>query len=381
MGAPLAAVDSVIGTLADLVRINSVNPAYADGVSEAGVAGYIRHFFRTYGIETFEQTVFPGRPNVVAKLPGCDSSRRIVLEAHMDTAGIVGMSIPPFEPELRGGKLYGRGACDTKAGLAAMMCAAASLARERRTPPCEIWVVGAADEEFSYGGVLDLCEGLRADAAIVAEPTSLRLVVATKGCVRFRVVVHGKAAHSSKPQLGVNAISQMARVISVLEQHAASLSAAAHPLLGPGTFNIGKITGGTQVNMVPESCAIEIDRRLLPGEEPADVMRRYADLIRDIPGVRAEVEPPMLQDRPLETPTESRVVRVASEVLAGLGLDEKPCGVPYGSDASKLSRAGVPSIVIGPGSIDQAHAAIEFVECVEVERALDFYRMFMLSFD
>jgi acetylornithine deacetylase/succinyl-diaminopimelate desuccinylase-like protein len=133
------------------------------------------------------------------------------------------------------------------------------------------------------------------------------------------------------------------------------------------------------VNVVPESCAIEIDRRLLPGEEPRAVLRRYAELIRDISGVRAEAQP-LLQDVPLETPLESSVVRVASEVLAELGLDEKPCGVPYGSDASKLSRAGVPSIVIGPGSIDQAHSAIEFVECAEVEQAFEFYRKFMLSF-
>jgi acetylornithine deacetylase len=380
MGAAQTATHSVIKTLADVVRINSVNPAYEHGVSEAGVAGYMRDFFRVYGIETLEQTVFPGRPNLIARLPGRDSSRRVVFEAHMDTAGIVGMSVPAFEPEVKGGKLYGRGSCDTKGGLAAMMCAMASLVQERRTPPCDIWVVGAADEEFSYRGVLRLCEGLRADAAVVAEPTSLRLVVATKGCLRFRIVVHGKAAHSAKPQLGTNAISHMAQVISVLEQNAVSLAASTHKLLGAATFNIGTITGGTQVNVVPESCAIEIDRRLLPGEEPADVLRRYADLIHDIPGVRAELQPPLLEDVPLETPLDSSVVRLASEVLAGLDLDESPCGVPFGSDASKLSRAGIPSIIFGPGSIDQAHAAIEFVECAEVEQAFEFYRMFMLSF-
>src|SRR5579872_5458867 len=380
MGAAQTATQTLIGTLCELVRINSVNPAYEHGASEAGVAEYMRHFFRAYGIETVLQTVFPGRPNLIAKLPGLDASRRIVFEAHMDTAGIAGMGIPAFEPEVSGGRVYGRGSCDTKAGLAAMMCALASLAQERRTPPCEIWLAGAADEEFSYRGVLCLCEELRADAAVVAEPTSLRLVVATKGCVRFRIVVHGKAAHSSKPELGVNAISQMATVISGLERHAASLAATPHALLGPRTMNIGTITGGTQVNVVPESCAIEIDRRLLPGEDTDDVLRGYADLVRAIPGVQAEVQPPLLQDLPLETPAESAVVRVASQVLAGLGLDGTPCGVPYGSDASKLSRSGVPSIVIGPGSIDQAHAAIEFVECAEVEQAFEFYRSFMLSF-
>lgn len=380
MRAPQLTKNPVIDTLEDLVRINSVNPAYDQGVPEAGVAAYMQHFFRERGIVTREQTVFPGRPNLIATLPGRNSSRRIVFEAHTDTAGIAGMTIPPFVPVVSGGKLYGRGSCDTKAGLAAMMCAMASLACDGITPPCEICVVGAADEEFSYRGVVKLCEGLRADAAIVAEPTSLRLVVATKGCVRFRIVVYGKAAHSSKPHLGVNAITHMARVIAVLEEDASSLARTSHPLLGPGTFNIGTVRGGEQVNVVPDSCAIEIDRRLLPGEEPEDVLQRYAERVRKIPGVRAEVQIPMLQDVPLETPIESSVVRVASEVLAQLGLDGTPSGVPYGSDASKLSRSGVPSVVIGPGSIDQAHAAVEFVDCEEVERAFDFYRMFMLSF-
>jgi acetylornithine deacetylase/succinyl-diaminopimelate desuccinylase family protein len=370
----------VIDILRDLIRINSVNPAYEHGVSEAGVAAYMQEFFRAYGIETLEQAVFPGRPNLIAKLPGRDASRRVVFEAHMDTAGIARMDIPAFEPKLSGGKVYGRGSCDTKAGLAAMMCALASLAREGLTPPCEIWMVGAADEEFSYRGVVRLCEGLSASAAVVAEPTSLRLVVATKGCVRFRIVVHGKAAHSAKPQLGISAISHMARVVSALERDADLLAAKTHPLLGPGTFNIGIIAGGTQVNVVAERCAIEIDRRLLPGEDPGEVLRSYADLIRDIAGVQAEVQPALLQDLPLETSAESSVVRVASEVLAGLGLDREPCGVPYGSDASKLSRSGVPSIVFGPGNIDQAHAATEFVECDEVEKALEFYRTFMLAF-
>jgi len=140
MGAAQMATYSVIDTLAGLVRINSVNPAYERGVSEAAIAAYMQHFFRAHEIETIEQTVFSGRPNLITKLPGRDSSRRIIFEVHMDTAGISGMTIPAFEREING-KLYGRGSCDTKAGLAAMMCALASLSRDRRIPLCEIWVV------------------------------------------------------------------------------------------------------------------------------------------------------------------------------------------------------------------------------------------------
>ncbi len=376
-------MEDVIQTLRDMVQINSVNPAYEGGTGESGIASYIRRFFADRGIEVSEQTVFPERPNVLARVPGREPSRRVLLEAHMDTAGTTGMDGPPFEARIENGRLYGRGACDTKAGLAAMMHAVAEVAAGSPQPKCEILFAAAADEEHTYRGVVSLCEGLRADAAVVSEPTSLRLVTATKGCLRFRVHVKGKAAHSSKPHLGVNAVSQMARMIVALEKDAEQLAGTVHPLLGPATFNIGIIRGGTQVNIVPDSCAIEIDRRLLPGEEPEAVWNRYARLIdgyRDfLPGLDATLEP-MIQDLPLETPGTARVAQVAAEVLADLGLDPAPVGVPYGSDASKLARAGVPSVVFGPGSIDQAHAATEFVTCGEVKLALEFYRRFLVDY-
>jgi acetylornithine deacetylase len=372
----------VIQTLADLIRIRSVNPAYEGGAPEAHIAAFIREFFCSRGIECYEQEVFPGRPNLIARVLGRQPARRVVFEAHVDTASASGMDIPPFEPEIRDGCVYGRGACDTKAGLAAMMHALAAL---QQLPPCEIWVVAAADEEFSYRGVVRLCEGLTADAAVVSEPTDMRLVVATKGCVRFRILARGIAAHSSKPELGRNAIVTMARVVGALEGHTAALAKKTHPLLGHATYNIGTIHGGTQVNIVPDACAIEIDRRLLPGEEIDAVLAEYeallASLSREDPDLRVEMEPPMLSDYPLETAAEEPVAVVAGQVLQQLGLPGSPVGVPYASDASKLSRAGIPSIVIGPGSIDQAHAAVEFVDCRQVDQAFEFYRGFMETFE
>ena len=219
---------SVLSTLSDLVAINSINPAYHDGVSEEGVARYVDEFFRSRNIETFRQTVMPGRSNVIARVPGRNPERRIVLEAHMDTVSVRGMTIPPFDPVVRDGLLYGRGSCDTKAGLAAMMHAVASL---EGPPPCEVWLAAVVDEEFSFQGVLALCDGLRADAAIVAEPTSLRAVIASKGVLRWKIRTRGKAAHSSKPHLGINAISHMAQIISALDRDAESLANRSHPLL------------------------------------------------------------------------------------------------------------------------------------------------------
>lgn len=374
----------VLQTLTKLVSINSVNSSYEGGPGEAEIAGWIQSFFEERGMEVWQQEVFPGRPNVIVRLAGQDPSRRVILEAHTDTVSVQGMTIPPFEPRLENGKLYGRGSCDTKAGLAAMMHAVASLHEEGLRPPCEVWLAAVVDEEFSYRGVVKLCEGLTAHAALVAEPTGLRAVIASKGIVRWRILVRGKAAHSGKPHLGVNAISHMARIVLALEQDHHELAARSHPLLGPATVNVGVIHGGVQVNVVPDQCAIEIDRRLLPGETVAGVLAHYQRMLDRLaqanPTFDAVMETPMLTDEALETPADAAPVRVAGEVLAAMGRDSEPCGVPFSSDASKLSRQGVPSIVIGPGSIDQAHAAVEYVDAAEVQSACEFYRNFILSF-
>ncbi|MGC1275137.1 MAG: M20 family metallopeptidase [Planctomycetaceae bacterium] len=375
----------LVETLAALVRINSVNSAYEDGPGEREVASWIRRFFEQRGIEVREQEVFLNRPNVLAKLPGRDPSRTVVLEAHMDTVSIQGMTIPPFEPTIDDGKLYGRGSCDTKAGLAAMMHAVASIHADGLQPPCDVLLAAVVDEEYSFRGVVKLCEGLVADAAIVAEPTQLRAVVASKGVLRWRIVVRGKAAHSSKPHLGVNAISHMARIVLAIEADHRRLVSREHPLLGPATCNVGVIRGGVQVNFVPDECAIEIDRRLLPGERADAVLGHYQklldDLAREHTDLDATMEPPLLVDEALETPSDSPPARLAGTLLKSMGLDGTPCGVPFGSDASKLSRQGVPSLIVGPGSIDRAHAAVEYVELDQVRRAFEFYREFCLRFE
>ncbi len=379
------AASPLIQTLADLVRINSINSSYEGGPGEREIATWVRRFFEQRGIEVWEQEVFPNRPNVIARLPGRNASRRVILEAHMDTVSVQGMSIDPFEPRIADGKLYGRGSCDTKAGLAAMLHAVASLHEEGIRPPCEVWLAAVVDEEYSYRGVVKLCEGLTAHAALVAEPTGLRAVIASKGVLRWRIMVRGKAAHSGKPHLGVNAINHMARVVLALEEDHQSLAARKHPLLGPATCNVGVIRGGVQVNFVPDECAIEIDRRLLPGEQVETVLVHYQGLLdalkREHPTLDAVMEPPMLTDEALETQPDSAPAQLASSLLTKMGLDAQLCGVPFGSDASKLSRQGILSLVFGPGSIDQAHAAVEFVEVEQVQRAFEFYREFILRFE
>ena len=374
---------SVVEILSQLVRINSVSPAFG-GPGEGELGSWVRRFFEARGFEVGEQEVWPERRNIIARLPGRDRTRRVILEAHLDTVSVQGMTISPFEPRIADGQLYGRGACDTKGGLAAMMHAVAGVKADGLVPPCDVWLAAVVDEEFSFRGVTKLCENLVAEAAIVAEPTNLRAVVASKGVLRWRIRVQGKAAHSGKPHLGINAINHMARVILALEEDHRGLANNSHPLLGSATCNVGVIHGGVQVNFVPDQCVIEVDRRLLPGEKPAAVLAHYQSLIDALQlqhaTLRAVMEPPMLTDDPLETPVESAVVRLATALLAERRRDAQPGGVPFGSDASKLSRQGVPSIVFGPGSIDQAHGAVEFVDLAEVEAAAGFYRDFILRF-
>jgi acetylornithine deacetylase len=375
---------SAVRTLADLVGINSVNPAYAQGRPEAEIQAYVLDFFRQHDISACEQPAMPGRANVIGILPGRAQGKRIVFEAHSDTAAIEGMTVPPFAAELRDGRLYGRGACDTKAGLAAMLHAIADLRHAGTIPEAEIWVVAAIDEEHSYRGVVRLLEGLQADAAVVSEPTGMRLVVASKGCLHWRTVVRGKAAHSSKPHLGVNAIFGMARVLARLEGDAGRLRAMSHPLVGSPTLSVGTIAGGSQVNIVPASCSIEIDRRLIPGEDPQRVFADYQQLIAELReqhrGLDVSLEPPDLEDWPLQTEMNSRLVEIAQDVLRSHGLNGDPAGVDFGSDASKFGQAGIASVIFGPGSIDQAHTADEFVNLEEVERAFLVYRDLMSKY-
>jgi acetylornithine deacetylase/succinyl-diaminopimelate desuccinylase family protein len=369
----------VLTLLADLVRINSVNPAYEGGQSEAGIVKYLEDYFRQHAIETWEQEVLPGRPNLIAMLPGRNRFRRLIFEAHTDTVYAGGMDIPPFDPVISEGRIYGRGSCDTKGGLAAMAFAAVSLKKAGIVPGCEIWVVAAADEEHSFRGVRGLLEGLEATAAVVSEPTEMRVAIASKGVLRWRIKCHGKAVHSSKPHLGVNAISNMARVVLALEEKNGDLQSAPHPLLGVATLNVGLIEGGRQVNVVPDLCVIDVDRRLLPGEKIPDVLAHYGRLLD--PELGAEFERPMLEDEAFETSRDEPIVQCAIRVSQELGMGPEPIGVPFGTDASKFSRHGIPSIICGPGSIDQAHGAIEYIECAQVEQAVEFYRHLMIAFE
>jgi len=378
--------EEIFATLADLISINSVNPQYPGGPGEGLLAEYVGEFFKRNSIPYTYQLVFQGRPNVIATVAGRSGGGKLVFEAHMDTASELGMSIQPFQPLRKNGLMYGRGSCDTKAGLAAMMHAFKAVSDAGLQPRVSAVLLAAADEEHAFGGIVKFLEaGVNAEGAVVAEPTALETVTASKGILRWRIRTHGRAAHSSKPHLGINAIAKMSKFMVALDDKLLrNYPMRQHSLLGSPTLVVGTIHGGIQVNQVPESCSIEVDRRLLPGETQQTVWKELRGLISELqvddPELKLEMEPPVLEDLAMETPASAKVVQVARSVSQKLRGTSSLVGVPYGSDASKLSREGIPSIILGPGSIDRAHAAEEYVELDQVALAAEIYARIILEF-
>jgi acetylornithine deacetylase len=369
-------------TLSELVARASVNPMGrpVDGPQyyEHRVTDYLEALFRQLGVAYERQTVEPKRDNIVARIdgrvPAGEGGALVMFEAHQDTVPVDGMTIEPFTPVVRDGRLYGRGACDIKGGLAAMLGAFARLAEERPPNMPTVIMACTVNEEHGYTGATALTRHWsqagsifprRPDAAIVAEPTELAVVVAHKGVARWRCRTRGRAAHSSQPHLGTNAIFKMARVLAALERY--QLEAAPklprHPLCGAPTLSVGMISGGVSVNTVPDLCTIDIDRRVIPGEDPYAVQRQVIDYVGGETGgdPAIEHEEPYLIGLGLsdETngPLAERMVAAAREA----GIDGRALGVPFGTDAAAYGAAGVPSIVFGPGSIDQAHTADEWL--------------------
>ena len=377
--------NDVLETLADLISINSVNPEWG-GPGEREVAEYVSRFFQQCDVTTWTEEVLPGRFNVYAKLPGKNANQRVVLEAHMDTVSTLGMSMPPFEPVRNGNRIYGRGACDVKAGLAAMMHAMREMQMSGEQPPAEVWLAAVIDEEHRYRGVLALLEQLPAGESeqqtvtIVAEPTDCRIAIANKGVLRWQVVTHGVAAHSSKPHTGRNAIIEMMKVVELLQDDADQLTEMTHPLVGSPTLCISMIEGGRQINFVPDRCTLSLDRRLLPGESPQAVLEHYRQMVAALPEVHVEFELPLISDEAFDTDINAPVVQTAIQVAGIVGSESRPAGVPFGCDITKLSRAGIPGIIFGPGSIDQAHGAFEYVDIDQVIMAQQFYQNFLFEY-
>ena len=373
----------VIKLLRELIALPSVNPAFLPAGDPRGgeqrVADFLAATTARAGLSVEFHPVFPGRANLLARLtPVGPVKWRVLLAPHLDTVGTATMPDRLFEPQEKRGRLHGRGACDTKGSVAAMLTALIRLARSGRRPAAtEIIFTGLIDEENGQSGSRALAgSGLKADLAIVGEPTRLQVVTAHKGDLWLRLETRGKSAHGARPELGRNAVHAMARVVDLLETtYARQLRRRRHRLLGNATVNVGSISGGTQPNIVPANCTISIDRRTLPGETEAGVRRELQALLRKHKLAATIADTKGGACEPLETNFQLPLVK---QFLRSVG-QAQPVGVDFFCDASVLSGGGIPSVVFGPGDIAQAHTADEWISLAALERGTGMLTRFLQS--
>jgi acetylornithine deacetylase len=367
--------------LRDLVALPSVNPMgrplQGPEIFEHQVTAYLEDFFRALGIRYHRETVAPKRDNIVAffEPPGAVST--LVFEVHQDTVPTDYMTIPPFGATIENGRLSGRGACDVKGGMAAMLHAFARVVQQKHGRK-RVVLACAVDEEYTFLGVQRLVkQDLRGGVAgpivaVVAEPTGLDIVHAHKGAVRWALRTSGRSCHSSRPELGVNAIYHMAGLLPHVERYAEQLrQTRSHPLLGPATLSVGRIEGGTSVNTVPDRCQVEVDRRVLPGEDSAAVHADFEAYLRQHAPAHTDFTclPAWLSCPALDPTGSAELVEELGRFIDEVHGKHQVVPVPYGTDAATLAEAGVPSVVFGPGNIDQAHTCDEWIDVEEVETA------------
>jgi succinyl-diaminopimelate desuccinylase len=365
------------------VAIPSVNPMERDDVpvAIAGERRYAEELAAQLGRLGLDAAVIGAgeRASVVAEArPAGVGGAPLVVASHLDTVPVDGMEIDPFDPRIEGGRLYGRGACDTKGGMAALVAALETvLARGSLRRP--LVVVGEADEEFGSAGVHDVLAHLGATRpawALATEPTGLRVVTHHKGIAELRLAARGVAGHSSAPAAARNAVYEIARAALALEALAERLAARPDPQLGPGTLSVGLVGGGHAFNVVPDRAWLVADRRLLPGEDDTTVRREIEAALAEA-GVAADVAVAHVHAKKpaLATDAAAPAVRACRAALAATAADRDapPATVAFATDAGVFAARGIPSVVMGPGSIEQAHTAREWVAIDEVEAMEAFF--------
>jgi acetylornithine deacetylase len=367
-----------VGLLRELVRVDSRNPSLVSGgPGEGQIAGLLVDVLGDWGLDVRLHDALPGggRPNVVATLPGKGKKRgrSLMFNGHLDVVGVDGMTHAPFDATERDGRVYGRGASDMKGGVAAMCAAAARL---RGTLEGDLVVTAVADEEWqSIGTSALIAAGIRADAAIVTEPTRLAIMPAHKGFVWLEVAIEGRAAHGSRWDIGVDAIRHAGLLLAELDRlDAEELPRRTHALLGRPSLHAGLIAGGIGVSTYPDRCTLSIERRTIPGESLADVQREIDEACTRIrerrPEFLAKVNVLFAQP-PSDVPPGAPIVRVLGDTLRQRGLSDSPQGMSAWTDAALLNVAGIPAICFGPGDMALAHAAEEYIEVDQIERATE----------
>lgn len=383
-------MQNALDILKDLIAIPSVNPMGRQGTDDAATYGegrlaeYLESFFCDLGVECERQYVFPGRYNVIARFEGRKRDEKIVIESHMDTVPVDNMEIDPFSPEVREGKIFGRGSCDTKGTMACVLSALQRIVKSDLKLGKNVVFVGIVDEEHLYSGIKHLiadCVAGEISFAIVTEPTDLDVVIAHKGLLQWQIATTGIAAHGSTPKNGKNAIYAMAPLLKALEKYCGVLeSGMTDPLLGAPTLNVGCISGGSSINTVPDKCIIDIEYRLVPKETSERALQEIEDFLQaEGLGGTYEFYPPFLVDPPMDVPASDRNVQRFLTHVKSVNPHCEIKGVSFGTDASKMSSLHIPCVVFGAGSIEQAHTKNEWVPLVEVQKAEEILFSYLLD--
>ena len=383
--------NEVLELTKQMVAIGSVNPQDKEltesPYGESRMATFVADWLRGAGLYAEIQEVRPGRENVFSVAEGTDNSRTLLLTGHMDTVDVEGMSIESEDgsnvvgwgPVERGGRVYGRGACDDKGPLAVMMIAFRDRVRQGGELPCNLAFLGSCGEEYDMSGS-KFCAaqlGGKLAAVVLAEPTDLKVVVAHKGVVRLKVVCSGKSAHSSNPESGKNAIYGMARALKVLEDYAGELRGrAGHPQLKSETLSATLISGGRQINIIPDRCETLIDWRILPGRSAQQCRDELSNILHERTDESIGVE--LINDyKSMESSAEDPVVKAllaAAEQVTGKG---EAIAVGYATDASAFTELGIPTPIFGPGWDGKAHTQDEYIAIEQLEKGLAAYKIFL----
>ena len=386
-------VDALL-ILKKLVSIPSVNPmgrdVSGDEYYEGRVTEWLVSWLQLHHLPFEIVETAPGRANVISRIDSPGATRTILLDAHQDTVPVDGMTIPPYEPTERDGRIYGRGSCDVKGGMAAMLAAFTRLSKTRPAGMPNIVLSMTCDEEATSLGINHLVGSWsgktpgyrlcpeRPDVAIIAEPTLLDIVVAHRGATRWQIKTTGRACHSSRPNEGINAIYRMAKVVRCLEDYAAWLpgSRPAHRLCGPATLSVGLIAGGSSVNVVPDHCVIDIDRRVLPGEDSFHVRNEVIEHLRQQLDFELIHEEPYCLSSALGDELNGQLAGSLMRSIEHVVGPRSVIGVPFGTHASRVAAIGIPAVVFGPGDIAQAHTKDEWIAVDELQKATDIYYHF-----
>jgi acetylornithine deacetylase len=378
---------SVEALLARMVGFNTVNSSVSgDPFTELKLAEFLETIAIGYGLTTRRLPVAGRSHNLlVTWRTAAAGAPWLLFDSHMDTVRIDGMTIDPLAAGIRDGRMYGRGTCDTKGTGAAMLWALGEYARSDRQPN-NIAILFSVDEEFGMSGVRSFVAndydslGFRPRGVIVGEPTLLRPVVAHNGCVRWRITTTGVAVHSSDPSRGVSAIRKMVDVIEAVERQYIPKLAGHHALTGRAQCSINIIRGGQQINVIPDECTIDLDRRVVPGENSDTVLPAVQAVLDELTAADSSLQvtqSPIFSCPPLCPSADPSFLAIVQRVLGDMGLPTDAEGVPYATDGGDLAVTGLPIVVLGPGDVAQAHTKDEWLALEQLRGGVELYRRLM----